>query len=386
MADDVSGKIELELSYVDKGRIPTPPGAGGRPPRKFEELTTHAQRQQIQNWKAIAKEEQQSLDYQRLASKLKKEEAAATIPLTEMQKQMQIWRAAAEKQREVLEYQKMSRANIPLPPEQSFGKFLRHLPIIGNILKEGDKQEKTGFGALVKWLPIIGGALGIIGLLKQSKIMSSFLEGFLSVIGALVDILLMPFVPLLTTALKGFAGLIPAARKFSEEISNIMKADGVWAGIVEIIKRAFANFVEFWKTDFWPRIKEAFPDFASQMEGLGKVIQDMYEITQFIVSIIRPIEKLLSFKVPELNLGGGLTINKESVQSVGDSFLKTLINTIIGPVGTLLELKDVFRRESNIQVNTQITAGKDSLGNVEIQRVQTRVGGQELIEEFAGRP
>lgn len=79
-----------------------------------------------------------------------------------------------------------------------------------NKLVLGQEKNKTGIFAQMK------GILGVIGiavtageLVKRSKIMSTALSSFMDIFGALIDIFLLPLIPILIPVMQGLAKLVP---------------------------------------------------------------------------------------------------------------------------------------------------------------------------------
>ena len=71
---------------------------------------------------------------------------------------------------------------------------------IENIQDQGKLSGIPAFKAMSKFLPalgLVGGVLGIAGILQQSKIFTGILGAINDMLGALVDIILAPLVPLL---------------------------------------------------------------------------------------------------------------------------------------------------------------------------------------------
>ena len=82
-------------------------------------------------------------------------------------------------------------------------------------------------------LGLVGIALTLTSILKQSKIASTVSSTFMKILGAIVDVILAPFMPLIAKGLQKFAEVVPAIQKWAEEwaprIIEILK--GFWVAL-----------------------------------------------------------------------------------------------------------------------------------------------------------
>tara|TARA_R110000824_G_scaffold68583_1_gene177222 strand:+ start:292 stop:1329 length:1038 start_codon:yes stop_codon:yes gene_type:complete len=111
----------------------------------------------------------------------------------------------------------------------------------------------------------LGINIGIASILKQSQIFTGTLGTIFQILGALVDVILAPFMPLIVAALKSMAANIPGIQKKAEQIVGV---------IVKVIQ-AVAKGVRF-ITSFLPG-------------KIGTVLKDIFQY--FIIGVF--LAKLL---------------------------------------------------------------------------------------------
>ena len=71
----------------------------------------------------------------------------------------------------------------------------------------------------------LGINIGIASILKQSQIFTGTLGTIFQILGALVDVILAPFLPIIVPAIKMMAENIPEIRKKAQEIVGATKND-----------------------------------------------------------------------------------------------------------------------------------------------------------------
>ena len=85
---------------------------------------------------------------------------------------------------------------------------------IANELQKGNKGQKKGLGAT------LGIKFGIASLLKQSQVLTGFIGTIFQLMGALVDVILAPFLPILIPGIRLIASMIPHVSKYAQAIYN----------------------------------------------------------------------------------------------------------------------------------------------------------------------
>jgi hypothetical protein len=91
-----------------------------------------------------------------------------------------------------------------------------------------DKKKTKAMSDSNKFLKGILGSMTVGALIKQSKIGSSFLGTLAQLIGALIDVFLMPFIPLLIPVLKFLAKVVTWFAKFMQDPALMLK-EAFWA-------------------------------------------------------------------------------------------------------------------------------------------------------------
>ena len=86
------------------------------------------------------------------------------------------------------------------------------------------KQMATNMGGMAKglgrFIPFMMGVAGIAGLLKLSKVFSSTMQAIMDILSAIVDVFLMPFMPIFVAILEAIAPLIPKLAEFAHKIAS----------------------------------------------------------------------------------------------------------------------------------------------------------------------
>lgn len=97
------------------------------------------------------------------------------------------------------------------------------------------KKGTDIWAAVTRFLPIIGGAFGIVELVRQSKIMSTTLSTISELSSATIDLLLSPLLPLLVGAVKSMAEAVGLFQVFTT------------AGPIAALKYDLEKDREFWR-------------------------------------------------------------------------------------------------------------------------------------------
>ena len=112
-----------------------------------------------------------------------------------------------------------------------------------------DSTTKTTIANVGKMAAGLVGITGTIAfvfqMIKRSKIFSTFMDAFLTILSAVVDILLIPLIPILGPALKLLMKLIPVAYDASKAMAE-------------------------WLKDPWQAMKDIFSGIAGFIENIGK--------------------------------------------------------------------------------------------------------------------
>jgi len=87
---------------------------------------------------------------------------------------------------------------------------------IKNELEKGNKGDKKGLGAT------LGIKFGVASLLKQSQVFTGFVGTIFQLMGALVDVILAPFLPILIPGIRFIADMIPIVAKYAQAIYDFI--------------------------------------------------------------------------------------------------------------------------------------------------------------------
>ena len=120
----------------------------------------------------------------------------------------------------------------------------------GKTKEIAENTKKLSSGSFVKKLAI---GMGIVGLLKMSKGFSAVASTFFQIIGAFVDVLVAPFLPLIFKGLGKMASFIPKVQTWAQGLfDKVSTMEGTWLdkGLF-IIKEAFTAIKDNILTPLW---------------------------------------------------------------------------------------------------------------------------------------
>ena len=137
---------------------------------------------------------------------------------------------------------------------------------LGSLTKSADGQPRFW----TKALKTMGIQVGLAGILKQSQIFTSTLGSLFQILGAFVDVILAPWMPLFIPMIRNLARQIPRVKKWSENVYKwatetmgpwLMK----WGGKLKDGIEAVTKWIgEFFKLIFSPE------KWAPKFTELGK--------------------------------------------------------------------------------------------------------------------
>lgn len=109
-------------------------------------------------------------------------------------------------------------------------------------IASAQKQQAPIWANVGKLVAPLAGIAGVIAfvfqMIRRSKIFSTFMDSFLTILSAFVDIMLIPLIPIFAWVLKYLVKLLPVIMNFSEKVTNFLKDP--WSGL----KSIFAWMVE----------------------------------------------------------------------------------------------------------------------------------------------
>lgn len=113
---------------------------------------------------------------------------------------------------------------------------------------------ETAFSFFRQILPFAGPLALVIQTIRRSKIFSTFFDAFLTTLGAIVDILMIPLIPILAPALRLLISTLPFFMQISKTLSDMFKSaesmnqgiqkifnwvGGLFGGIGDILQKVF---------------------------------------------------------------------------------------------------------------------------------------------------
>jgi len=136
---------------------------------------------------------------------------------------------------------------------------------VKNELEKGNKGDKKSLGAT------LGIKFGMASLLKQSQVFTGFIGTIFQLMGALVDVILAPFLPILIPGIRLIADMVPYVAKYAQAIYDFIDRTlfqwfrnlGWFDGVSEAAKKAlsailvgvvFLKLTGMWKP-FWAALR-----------------------------------------------------------------------------------------------------------------------------------
>jgi hypothetical protein len=143
-----------------------------------------------------------------------------------------------------------------------------------------EKKKKQAMSESNKFLKGIMGTLTIGAMMKQSKLASGFLGTLSQLLGALIDVFLMPFIPLLIPVLKFLAGVISWFAKFMQDPYGTIKE--LFFTLKDAIMDAITGGFDF------------FSDFSIDWQGIwaslkGPIWADLWDGIQWSAEKVIPM-------------------------------------------------------------------------------------------------
>jgi len=190
---------------------------------------------------------------------------------------------------------------------------------IKNELEKGNKAGKKGLGAT------LGIKFGVASLLKQSQVFTGFVGTIFQLVGALVDVILAPFLPILIPGIRLIASMIPHVAKYARAVydflsrtifqwfkglpipdwikDNVSKAlSAILVGVVMMkilgVWGVFKSLVDnFIRKPLWGLLKKMFPQLDTFFQKFaGKTMSQIINMAGKAVlnTVIKPMwDKLL---------------------------------------------------------------------------------------------
>ena len=105
-----------------------------------------------------------------------------------------------------------------------------------NLKKIADRASSTNKGIQSHISKTLGIQVGIASILKQSQVFTSYVGTIFQLMGALVDVILAPFLPVLIPAIRLIADMIPIAAKYAQNTFDYLrgKLTSLWEGLLDL--------------------------------------------------------------------------------------------------------------------------------------------------------
>ena len=136
-----------------------------------------------------------------------------------------------------------------------------------------------------------GISMGVSGLLKQSQIFTGVIGSIFQILGAFIDVILAPFIPLFIPAIRWLARQLPVVSKWAQSIA-------------EPVKQKFNQVVDWFKKfkedpkaalkDLWETVIGKIKDFFVKMFfKVGGMVQvKLFDFGTFLLKMISKIPGL----------------------------------------------------------------------------------------------
>ena len=134
-------------------------------------------------------------------------------------------------------------------------------------------------------LGLLGGiAIAMVGLLKNSQVMKTTTSAFMSILGAMVDILLVAFMPFITEILQMLVGFLPSIQEFSTKyaprfVSKLVELARLFeSDIIPLLGTMADNLGPFIKTLNslqWKMIETEFFALVTAVKTIARVLEWM---------------------------------------------------------------------------------------------------------------
>ena len=145
--------------------------------------------------------------------------------------------------------------------------------ILSSMRKSAAETAK-GMGSQPRWwtkaLKTMGIQMGISGILKQSQIFTSTLGSLFQILGAFVDIMLAPWIPIIVPGLRKLADQIPRMRVAAQKFFDFAMGRPVW-----IIQKIWGILQKIFSKTWWTdTIKAGLAELKASMPGFMTPVID----------------------------------------------------------------------------------------------------------------
>jgi len=228
--------------------------------------------------------------------------------------------------------------------------------MLASIRNSAGKTAKD-MGSQPRWwskaLKTMGIQMGIAGILKQSQIFTSTLGALFQILGAFVDIMLAPWIPIIVPGLRKLANQIPRMRVAAQKFFDFMMGKPVWImqkiwGVLQkifsrswwtdTIKAGVASMTDF-LPDFFDPLVEGIGGLAGKMGTVAVAISGLAatwaaaKLARYGLQATRWIPFVSSFTEPVRLLSKGVDKLFNKTASILGSVLGKAVDAILVRLG-----------------------------------------------------
>ena len=219
------------------------------------------------------------------------------------------------------------------------------------LVQQGAKAAKGNKSFLRSTLGI---QLGVAAILKQSQIFTGIVGTIFQLVGALVDVILAPFLPIIVPAIRLIAKMIPVVANMSRKLFEfiepaLIKITGLFSGMPESIGGVFKNILAgIILVGFWAKVLGLWGPFIRVSKALLSAID--VALGSLIVTFIKMIgDTILGIGNIGINLTKGILVGLKTVwtnlipdfaKSIGGSVagsIKTVFTEALAPLTTAID-------------------------------------------------
>jgi len=241
----------------------------------------------------------------------------------------------------------------------------------------GPVKLTQGTGKLVKGMAGKAGiSMGVAGILKQSQLFTGFVGALFQILGAFIDVLLAPLMPIMFKALTWVAKGIPIFQKW---VAKIVEWIGIgWQATKKFFGKLFPAIGRFFKSawenikskDFWFGLLKSAGNFIWKIIKLylnmwKLIFKGYWKIIKFVIDKIWNVIKFI---------GNGIKIGWDWAQD----FIGNIINKLKKTLGSIFDnILLILMRGLNaiwgVDFSSQITSLNEKMAKEALEAKDTTV-------------
>jgi len=223
-----------------------------------------------------------------------------------------------------------------LSPIGAGGSQARKRLMERGLIESGVNRTKQLKRMAGKTAGLLGVNLSLASILKQSQIFTGVFGTVFQILGAFVDIMLIPLMPVIKWVLNNMIDFIPTVQAKATALEGFGKraaaylesvkqdTKGVWEFIKRLASDAWSKvIVPWWKgPDGWEKIYQGLKDaiqWGLEKAGLLEPIKPMTEVDELMEKMIKEFARQ-GMKIPKMPMGGGSAIEFEDLGEVPEGY------------------------------------------------------------------